>query len=95
MQRIHKATKGLPTLKLDVMVSCVGHAFQTCHVFWACQVITSNKCVAYSYWQNNFTTLFASGGEIDTAYQIYIFKIFSKIVMIKEINHLTLCGCVR
>ena len=33
MQRIHKATEGLPTLKLDVMVSCVGHAFQTCHVF--------------------------------------------------------------
>jgi len=33
MQRIHKGTKSLPTLKLDVMLSCVGHAFQTCHVF--------------------------------------------------------------
>jgi len=29
----------LPTLKLDVTVNYVDHAFQTCHV------ITSNKCV--------------------------------------------------
>jgi len=29
----------LPTFRLDITVSYVGHAFQTCHV------ITSNKCV--------------------------------------------------
>jgi len=69
MQRIHKATKSLPTLKLDVTVSYVGgHAFQSCHV------MTSSNSEAYNYWQNNLTTLFASWGKIDTAYQIYIFK---------------------
>jgi len=38
-QRRQTATKSFPTFKLDFTVSCVGHAFQTCHV------ITSNKCV--------------------------------------------------
>jgi len=39
MQRIHKkATKSLPTLKLDVMVSCASHAFHTCRAFWTCHV---------------------------------------------------------
>jgi len=33
MQRRQKATKSLPALKSDVTVSCLGHAFQTYHVF--------------------------------------------------------------
>jgi len=32
----------LPTFKLDVTVSYVGHAFQTCHAF---HVIPLNNCV--------------------------------------------------
>jgi len=35
----------LPTLKLDVTVSYVSHAFETCHMFWMCHVTTSNNCV--------------------------------------------------
>ena len=66
------ATKSLPTLEIDVTISCVSHTFQTCHVFWTCHVITSNNCVAYSYWQNNFATHFASWGKIDTAYQRWV-----------------------
>jgi len=40
-----KATKSLPALKSDLTVGYVDHAFQTCHVFWICHVITSNNCV--------------------------------------------------
>jgi len=35
----------LPALKLYVMVSYVGHAFQTFHVCWTCHGITSNNFV--------------------------------------------------
>jgi len=38
-QRTQTATKSLPTFKLDITVSYVGHTFQTC------QVMTSNKFV--------------------------------------------------
>jgi len=38
-KKLHK------TLKLDVIVTYVGHAFQTCHVFWTCHAITLNNCV--------------------------------------------------
>jgi len=38
-QRTQTATKSMPTFKLDITVSYVGHTFQTCHV------MTSNKCV--------------------------------------------------
>jgi len=36
--RTQTATKSLPRFKLDITVSYVGHAFQTCHV------MTSDKC---------------------------------------------------
>jgi len=32
-------------LQFDITISCVGHALQTCHVFWTCHMITSNKYV--------------------------------------------------
>jgi len=38
-QRRQTATKSFPTFKLDITVSYVGHAFQTC------RVIISNKCM--------------------------------------------------
>jgi len=37
-QRRQTATKRFPTFKVDIAVSYVGHALQTCHV------ITSIKC---------------------------------------------------
>jgi len=53
------------------MTSYVGHAFQACHVFEL--VMWSLQTIVYSYWKNIFRTIFASGGKIDTGYQMYIF----------------------
>jgi len=53
----------MPTYKLNVVVSYVGHAFQTCHV-----ITSNNGC---SNWQNDFRTVFVSWGKTDAACQIY------------------------
>jgi len=57
----------MPTYKLNVVVSYVGHAFQTCHV-----ITSNNGC---SNWQNDFRTVFVSWGKTDAACQIYTLKV--------------------
>jgi len=69
-----KSTKNFPADELGVTISYVGHAFKIYRLMCFELVVWSLQTIVYSYWQNNFRTVFTSWGKIGIVYQIYIFK---------------------